>query len=75
MNYDLATFDNVKIIVTDKDGISRPIGCSKVGEAPSIITVPISTRWMKETIDIKSGYPTFFGAGWTEKLINTENLY
>lgn len=68
-DFDLTTFTDVKLQVTAKDGSKYVLNYSEEGSAPCFIATPISTRWMKETKNIKLGYPSFFGEGWYENSV------
>lgn len=61
----LASFTDVMARVTDHNGKQRIVrynATSSKGEA--IVAVPVQAQWMKENVNIKKGYPSFFRGDW-----------
>lgn len=73
-DFDLTMFNDVKLLVTNSDASTYWINYSGTGQAPSFIATPIDTKWAKEKINIKKGYPLFFSANWYQTPID-EFLY
>lgn len=65
-DFNLTMFNDVKLLVTKGDGSQYWINYSADGSAPSLIATPMETKWMKETVNIKKGYPSFFTTKWYE---------
>lgn len=73
-SFNIAAFNDIKVAVTYPDGSTRDIVYQEDGSAPCVIITPIGTRWMQERLNIKLGYPSFFGADWFNNC-NEESLF